>query len=106
MKLNRLSGHGVVDIKDDRQTGKSLGLAFEIIGRALKNPNQVIPVKDHHGTRESDRMLFRKVVDLVQSLNLELFQFNHVLMEVQYKLYEEVDHPNIILYNNNLYFRG
>ena len=95
MKYNMLAKWGVVG--EDRRTGKSTGIALMKIGEALHNPNKRIFIRDHYGTREADRILFKTVERLYHELGLKNFTFRLNDTSIKYSLYCEVEAPERIL---------
>lgn len=72
-----------------RQTGRTLGLAFNYIGIAMTQPEVVFKVKDHHHTYEADRSLLRVISGLIERLDLQFFEIDIVYRTIVYKPYEE-----------------
>ena len=61
-----------------RRSGRSLGIALVIIGTALQNPGDWIPIYDHHKTREADRYLTITIDGLIRQLHLQRFLFKGI----------------------------
>ena len=67
-------------------TGKTTGIALEVIGKCLQNPGKVFEVKDHWGTRKMDSCCLGVVQRLVTQLDLRGFEFNRSSISVKYNI--------------------
>lgn len=95
VKFNKLSGYGVVG--QDRQCGRSLGLALKYISEALSHPGREVPIIDHYPNRQADRCLFGMVAGLVDKMNLNYISMNKNLMSIRFDLYEDRESPETVL---------
>jgi len=59
----------------NRCTGKSTEQAFRILALCYAHKNRWIPVRDHDGIHQSDRMLMDMIADMVGKLEFGEFQF-------------------------------
>lgn len=59
----------------ERCTGRTTILALGYIQLALTNPGKELVLQDHHGTRNADRELCRRIRDMVEQLRLDYFKF-------------------------------
>lgn len=67
-----------------RRTGISTRFALQTLLDALGSPGKAIPIKDHYGTREADRILMRTVQDMANRLELEHLEFNQSNLTVTF----------------------
>jgi hypothetical protein len=67
-----------------RRTGKSTRLALRTLLEALESPGKAIPVKDHFGSRQTDKMLFESIQDMAKRLDLEYLEFNRSNLTVRF----------------------
>ena len=104
MKFNKLGKFGVVG--EDRQTGKSTGIALQCIGKALSSPGVSISIRDHYDTIQADRFLFDQVQLLCAKLELKFIIFNRSTLSIVYDIYTDVEAPETVLSNGRLLKRG
>lgn len=60
----------------ERRTGRSTIQALKYIAQAMENPFEEIVIKDHHGTYDSDRVLFRSIQGIVSDAGFKHFVFS------------------------------
>lgn len=76
-----------------RCEGKSLGLAFRLIGEALNNPGKEIIVKDHTDNNTSNRYLLDKIGYIIRTNKLEYFTVTNsncsIRFDIPYVTYEK-----------------
>ena len=73
----------------NRQTGKSTALALKYISLAISQPDKWIQIRDHIGTRASNRHLFAMTREIVYKLELKCIIFNECSNQIKFNLYEE-----------------
>lgn len=69
-----------------RRTGRTLGIAFAVLGRALTNPNTDIPVIDHVNTRHANLILVEYIETLIGKLGLKNIHVNKTKLMIRYVL--------------------
>lgn len=76
-KLRELAIEYGVDYEElkSRRTGKSTRIAFETFAECYRAPGRWVAIKDHFGTRESDRHLLREMRRMAEALGYE-FEFS------------------------------
>lgn len=57
----------------ERGTGRSTAQALRYIASAIENPYEVIQVRDHHGSTQSDEHLCQVIHSMVCGLGLKHF---------------------------------
>lgn len=79
---------------EDRGSGKSTGAALFNIGKAMTNPGKEMPIIDHLGTKESNRLIAINVSKhFLKVLGLKHFEFkwNRDHYTIKYIVFEEED---------------
>lgn len=71
---------------EDRARGKTTSQAFDAIARAMSLPDSKIYLRDHHGTADSDKMLFELTYRLIDHLGLQGFKCNKTNRTIVYSL--------------------
>ena len=69
-----------------RRTGRTLGIAFAVLGHALTNPNTDILVIDHANTRQSNLILVEYIETLIGKLELKNIHVNKTKTMIRYVL--------------------
>lgn len=69
-----------------RRTGRTLGIAFATLGRALTNPNTNIPVIDHVNTHQANLILVEYIETLIGKLGLKNIHVNKTKRVIRYVL--------------------
>ena len=106
MRVNKLIGleSTLEFIKDgipydefkDRQTGRSLSIAFNCIHLAMDNEGRWVRVVDHHGTTTSNKDLLDTIRDLIDKLDLKCFEFKVCPPQIRYKLFDEYKEVEVL----------
>lgn len=76
LRLQMIAGYGYC--AEFRATGMSTGLALLTIGSALCQPEQAIPIEDHHPGKRSDHHLAHVVENLIHILQLKHLKVNKI----------------------------
>ena len=65
-------------------TGKTTQQALEAIALALKNPNQLFNIKDHHNTQATNRELCNIIKCMIDVLGLKYITINPYTSQMEY----------------------
>lgn len=103
MKYNKLTQMGVVG--EDRQCGRTLGLAFHYIGKALSNPNVSLSIHDHHHHHEANMQLAYTIQQVIDICELKLITVMGPPYTLRYDLYTEVKAPERIIKDGRMLTR-
>lgn len=67
-------------------TGRTTGIALQVIGYAMENPGVHVGIRDHLGTDNAHKNCLSTVRQIVDDLRLEFFKFNKADNTVVYAL--------------------
>jgi len=75
---------------ETRCTGKSTGIAFELIGEALKNPGKRVDIYDHHSSKEGMINVSGLINNYIVRNGLKFLEIRRDLKTEQYYLYYDL----------------
>ncbi len=79
------------DYPETRCSGRTTGLKFYFVGKAITHPGQVILIRDHSENANSDKMLSKAIEKLIEAFKLEflrVFKDDHGDMNIVYEIFE------------------
>lgn len=71
-----------------RRTGRTTRLAFWTIERAMQDPGTPVTIRDHHPNRQSDELLARHILVILEKLDLKGFTLNFASLHLTYSLFD------------------
>ncbi len=66
--------HGIDLRVERRQTGRSTAQGLKAIHDAIYQPGEPVPIRDHYGTHEANKLLAMKINTLIDKLELRGFE--------------------------------